>query len=151
MRENSDRGPENSRITKGLLPEEDPRNTQLGKFMRKYQLEELPQLFSVIDDMMSLVGIRMIPNTSINENKQKWSKKRHEMFINFYKLFGASLYDSAQAMTGNLVNGVRENHFHQYLLYYKNASLSLDLFLLWRTFLNDTRLVEMLDRRKTKV
>jgi len=58
-------------LAKNHKLKEDPRVTRVGKYLRKFSLDELPQIFNVLRAEMSLVGPRMISPEEI-EMYDRW-------------------------------------------------------------------------------
>jgi exopolysaccharide biosynthesis polyprenyl glycosylphosphotransferase len=101
---------------------DDPRVTTAGRFLRRYSLDELPQLWNVLRGEMSLVGPRPALPSEV-EQYDDWVRNRLQV---------------KPGMTGLWqVSGRTDTSFADYvrydLFYIQNWSLSLDLWILWRT------------------
>jgi lipopolysaccharide/colanic/teichoic acid biosynthesis glycosyltransferase len=133
MRPNSDKGIENYSIAQGQRADQDPRNTRLGCFLRHYQLEELPQFFQVIADKLSVIGIR--PNTPAGFDylRQYWNDERFSSWQKAY--FSGPLGISGVNQLFGSRTKEDKKRYHTDIFYAKNASLGLDLYLIWKTFI----------------
>jgi exopolysaccharide biosynthesis polyprenyl glycosylphosphotransferase len=100
----------------------DPRITRIGRILRRFSLDELPQLFNVLKGDMSLVGPRPPLFEEVNLYKD-WQRKRLSIKPGLTCLW--------------LIRGRSDLPFEEWmrldLEYINNWSLSLDFFILLKT------------------
>jgi len=100
----------------------DPRITRMGSWLRKFSLDELPQLFNVFRGQMSLVGPRMVTEPELEK----------------YGDYQEMLLTVRPGLTGYWqVNGRQEVSYRERVFmdvyYIEHWSLALDLAILFRT------------------
>lgn len=103
----------------------DPRVTPVGRFLRKFRIDEVPQLFNVLKGDMSIVGPR---------SERPYFVEQYEKDIPEYaqrNVVKAGITGYAQIL-GNY-DTTAENKLRYDLIYIKNYSLLLDLKLMLQT------------------
>jgi exopolysaccharide biosynthesis polyprenyl glycosylphosphotransferase len=101
----------------------DPRLTGVGRLLRRYSLDELPQFWNVLKGEMSLVGPRPLPADQVAAHAELLGP-RHEVpagVTGWWQINGRS------ALTPD--ESIQLDQF-----YIENWSLSLDLYIVLRTF-----------------
>jgi lipopolysaccharide/colanic/teichoic acid biosynthesis glycosyltransferase len=100
----------------------DPRVTRFGQFLRDWSIDELPQLFNVLEGSMSLVGPR--PHLAQELAVMPGEASRRSLvtpgLTGLWQISGRSDLPGSE--------GIRLD-----LRYVENWSITLDLFILWKT------------------
>ncbi len=102
---------------------DDPRITRIGKVLRRYSLDELPQLFNVFGGSMSLVG----PRPPLESEVSSYEKHVHRRFL--VKPGVTGLWQVSGRSNLSWEDSVRLD-----LYYVENWSITGDIIILWRTF-----------------
>lgn len=100
----------------------DPRVTRIGRFIRKYSIDELPQLWNVLRNEMSLVG----PRPALPDEVRKYS--RHDRG----RLLGKPGLTCTWQISGRADLSFSEQ-VELDISYLKSRSIWLDLYLIART------------------
>ncbi|HOI73839.1 MAG TPA: sugar transferase [Syntrophales bacterium] len=108
--------------------QDDPRITRVGGVIRKYRLDELPQLWNVLRGDMCLVG----PRALMEEEVEAFERRISYFTLRHFIRPGITGWAQINYPHGTTVEDARAKL--EYDLYYmKNASMSMDLHILLRT------------------
>ena len=108
-----------------ISPKDDPRVTSVGSILRKFKIDELPQLFNILKGDMSFVGPRPERPVFVSKFCSEIPTYKYRSIVKagltgYAQIFGK--YDTSA-----------ENKLRYDLLYIRNYSLLLDIRLLMNT------------------
>lgn len=109
------------------VTENDDRVTPPGRFLRKYRIDELPQLFNILKGDMSLVG----PRPEMLENVEDYTKELPEFRYRLRMKAGLTGY----AQIIGKYNTSSRDKLMLDLMYIENYSVLMDIQLLFKTIL----------------
>lgn len=101
---------------------DDLRLTKIGKFLREYSLDELPQLFNVLKGDMSLVG----PRPLYMEQMKEWNDRQKKRLLVKPGITGLAQISGRGALT-------REEKLELDVQYVEKASVWLDIKIIFIT------------------
>jgi len=130
--------------------DDDPRITKIGKFLRKYKLDELPQLVNVLKGEMSFVGprpeVKQYVDMFTEEEKAILSVKPGITdWASLWNIDEASILAGSQDPEKTYMEKIRPIKLKLQLKYVKERSLYIDLKIIILTILsvvNRKRFVE---------
>ncbi len=101
---------------------EDPRRTLIGRALRRFSIDELPQLWNVLNGTMSLIG----PRPPLPREVDRYSEDMHRRFLVKPGITGLWQVRGRAAIPW-------EESVRLDLYYVENWSLAMDILILWKT------------------
>jgi lipopolysaccharide/colanic/teichoic acid biosynthesis glycosyltransferase len=102
---------------------QDPRLTKIGRFLREYSLDELPQLFNVLKGDMSVVGPRPLYVSQVSE----WNRRQKRRLLVKPGLTGLAQISGRAGLT-------QEEKLELDVKYVERASSFTDIKIILATF-----------------
>lgn len=115
---------------------DDPRLTKIGKFLREYSLDELPQLFNILKGDMSVIGPRPLYVSQMAE----WDERQKKRLLVKPGLTGLAQISGRGQLT-------REEKLELDVKYVETASLWLDMKIVLATIAQVFRRRDIYEKR----
>ena len=125
--------PETEPATKTVqATKDDPRVTRLGHFLRRWSLDELPQLFNVLNGTMSLIG----PRPHALDHNDEFALRSKDYFARHRVKPGITGLAQVRGYRGSTDTDEKlEGRIRNDIFYAENWSLTLDIQILARTII----------------
>ena len=118
---------------------DDPRLTKVGKFLREYSLDELPQLFNILKGDMSIVGPRPLYVSQMAE----WNERQKKRLLVKPGLTGLAQISGRGELT-------REEKLELDVEYVETASFRTDIKIILATIIQVFRRKSIYEKRYSK-
>ena len=118
-----------------LTPDDDPRITRIGRFLRKYKLDELPQLINVLEGEMSIVGPRPKVESKVREYSEE-EKKILSVRPGITDWASLKFYNEGEILKG------KSNPYEAYRILIRSEKIRLELkYVEKKSFLVDVKIL----------
>ena len=123
----------NKECDKLQATKDDPRKTKIGNFLRKSNLDELPQVINIWKGEMSFVG----PRPHMLKHTEMYSQLINQYMVRQLVKPGLTGWAQINGYRGETKELADMQHRVEYDIWYlENWTFFLDIYILYKTFIN---------------